>query len=139
MHPPLNLYYGDYFIKIIPIPQNRGCNRIWKPTWITTNVLSIGLVWKHIEAKKAKVRRYPGINALLFFYKMFVVFWNFRFSYLTFFSHIDMKKWCSEIGLWVSRVGARYLSQSIVFSYLYEKKMSNTHIENFKKSQIKKK
>ena len=46
-----------------------------------------------------------------------------------------MKKPCSEIGLWVSRVGARYLSQSMFFSYLYEKKMSNMHIENFKKSE----
>ena len=46
-----------------------------------------------------------------------------------------MKKPCSEIGLWVSRVGARYLSQSMFFPYLYEKKMSNMHIENFKKSE----
>ena len=46
-----------------------------------------------------------------------------------------MKKPCSEIGIWHPPGIPIILSQSMVFSYLYEKKMSNMHIENFKKSE----
>ena len=46
-----------------------------------------------------------------------------------------MKKSCSEIGIWHPPGIPIILSQSMIFSYLYEKKMSNMKIENFKKSQ----
>ena len=50
-----------------------------------------------------------------------------------------MEKSSSEIGIW--RIPGAYLedasclSQRMVFSYLYEKKMPNMKIENFKKPQ----
>ena len=76
---------------------------------------------------------------LFIFYKNFVIFKNFRFSYLSIFSHIDMKKPSSEIGirriLGEAEAEGPGLSQRMVFSYLYEKKMPNMKIENFKKSQ----
>ena len=46
-----------------------------------------------------------------------------------------MEKSCPEIGIWRTPGIPIILSQSMVFSYLYEKKMSNMHIENFKKSE----
>ena len=58
---------------------------------------------------------------------------------MTIFSHIDMEKSSSEIGIWripgEDEAEGPGLSQRMVFSYLYEKKMSNMKIENFKKPQ----
>ena len=50
-----------------------------------------------------------------------------------------MKKTCSEIGIWHPPGIPIILSQSMVFPYLYEKKMTNMKIENFKKSPRKSK
>ncbi len=67
------------------------------------------------------------------------VFFLYAIFIFDIFSHIDMKKPSSEIG--IGRISGEAeaegpgLSQRMVFSYLYEKKMSNMKIENFKKSQ----
>ena len=48
-----------------------------------------------------------------------------------------MEKSCPEIGIWRTPGIPIILSQSMVFPYLYEKKIENMKIENFKKSPRK--
>ena len=80
-------------------------------------------------------------DGLLFFIKCLCFFLNFDFHIWQFFSHIDMKKPSSEIGIWRPRDRhpgyARCLSRRTLCSYLYEKKLQNMKIENFKKPQKK--